>query len=197
MNKLLLGVLVALAFVSSHAEETVAKTDTTAKSRIRVFGQNGAGARVYPGLSCVKSVWSSDGILVSGGMGQAFSSFVGMASNISLGMAETDSSRNLSSKDGILSKAYYQEHEIAAGQPASVALSYNDVSSFYIANGVSYSTVGRRCGGNVTFTPQAGMDYEAGFAWSGKKCSIVINQILSKDGNVELHPVPVAEAPSC
>ncbi|MDW5418979.1 hypothetical protein R6242_20615 [Iodobacter sp. CM08] len=197
MKKLLIGMLVAVVSVSTFAEEGVAKAETTAKSRIRVFGQNGAGARIYPGLSCVKSAWSSDGIVVSGGMGQAFSSFVGMASNLSLGMAETESSRNLSSKDGVLSKAYYQEHEIAADQPASLALSFNDVSSFYIANGVSFSTVSRRCGGNVTFTPQAGIDYEVGFTWVGKKCSIIINQIMSQDGNVELHPVPQTVAPAC
>jgi hypothetical protein len=168
-----------------------------------MFGQNAASAALFRDSACVKSIWSSDAEKVSGGFGSAFSSFVGKASNTSLGIAETDTTRNLSKKDGIFSKAYFREYVIPADKPSSMRMGFQDVSSFYVVNGAygapgfRYDSVSPSCRGAISFTPRAGEDYEAAFVWEGKSCSLSVNQVVSKDGKIELIAVPVTPAPDC
>jgi hypothetical protein len=130
-----------------------------------MFGQNGASAVLYRGSTCVKDFWSEDGEKASGGLGSAFSSFFGSVSNTSLGIPETDTSRNLSSRDGLLSKAYFREYLIPAGPPSSMRLGYQDVSPFYRPPlrdvsliRFSYAQVDRSCHGAISFVPGAGKD---------------------------------------
>ena len=84
-----------------------------------------------------------------------------------------------------------------ADKPSSLRIGFQDVSSFYVANGMRYENVSPSCSGDVTFPPRAGEDYEAAFSWEGKRCSISINQVIAKEGKTELVPVPVTRAPSC
>ena len=166
-------------------------------SRLRLFGQNGATAFLYRDSSCIRGMFSDGVEKASGSMSSAFGSFIGSVSNTSLGIAETETSKNLSRKDGLLSKAYYREYEIPADKPSSLRLGFRDVSPFYVINGVQYETVSPSCSGDITFTPRAGADYEAAFSWEGKRCSVSINQVIAKEGKTELVPVPVTRAPSC
>jgi len=193
---------------ASFAEETI-KSDASPignngqTSRLRMFGQNGASAALFRDSACVKSFWSDDAEKVSGGFSSAFSSFVGTASNTSLGIAETDTTRNLSRKDGILSKAYFREYVVPADKPSSMRMGFQDVSSFYVVKSVAgmpgfrYDAVSPSCRGAISFMPRAGEDYEAAFAWEGNACKLSVNQVVTKDGNTELIPVPVALAPDC
>jgi hypothetical protein len=187
---------------ASFAEEAAKSSITPASdnaptSRLRMFGQNGASAALFRDSACVKSFWSDDAEKVSGGFSSAFSSFVGTASNTSLGIAETDTTRNLSKKDGMLSKAYFREYVIRAEKPSSMRMGFRDVSSFYVANGIRYDAISPSCNGAISFTPHAGEDYEAAFSWEGKSCRLSMNQVVVKDGKTELIPVPVTLAPDC
>jgi len=166
-------------------------------SRIRIFGQNGAGAILFADSVCAGNFFSSKGEKVSGGLGSAFSSFFGSVENKPLGIPETETTRNLSKKDGIASKAYFNEYQIPPEKPTSLRLSFKDVSSFYVINGIKYEYQSPSCNGAMTFTPHAGEDYEVGFTWDTHACSLSINQVLVKDGRTEMVPVHIAPAPDC
>lgn len=208
MHKSLL--LASLLFSSTSFAQEAALADTPAAataaasapapstiSRIRLFGQNGATAFLYRDSSCIRGFFSDGVEKASGSMGAAFSSFIGQVSNESLGIPETETSLNLSSKDGLLSKAYFREYEIPAGKPSSLRLGFQNVSSFYVMHGVSHETRGASCSGDISFTPRAGADYEASFSWEGRLCRTGVNEVVVKDGKTELVPVPVTAAPGC
>jgi hypothetical protein len=83
-------------------------------------------------------------------------------------------------------------------------MGFQDVSSFYVPPatpgvGLVYTLqhVSPSCHGAITFTPVAGEDYEAAFVWEGKTCLLSVNQVLQKDGKVELKPVRVVRAADC
>ena len=188
---------------STQAGEAVAPGTHVHSSRLRMFGQNGASAVLYRGQACVKDFWSEDGEKASGGLGSAFSSFVGSVSNTSLGIPETKTSRNLSSRDGLLSKAYFREYFIPADQPSSMRLGFRDVSPFYMPapqigqTTFRYEHVDPGCHGAISFVPGAAKDYEVAFSWLGKTCHAAVNEVVRKGDTVELIAVPVSVAPDC
>jgi hypothetical protein len=197
---IVLGVSMACLAGCAHepAASPVAQTDAHgAESRLRMFGQNGSSALLFRGGSCVKSMWSKDAEIVSGSLGSAFSSFAGTASNTRLGIAETDTTRNLSGKNQLLSKAYFREYVVPAGKPSSMRIGFRNPSSFYVANGMRHEYGGASCKGAISFTPRSGEDYEVAFAWEGNTCTLSVNQVRVNDGQTELTPVPVAPAPDC
>lgn len=169
-----------------------------------MFGQNGAMAVLFRGSACVKDFWSEDGEKVSGGLGSAFGSFFGSVSNTSLGIPETETSRNLSSRDGLLSKAYFREYLVPAGQASSMRLGFRDVSPFYLPplrhlgpTTFRYAYVNPGCHGAISFVPDPGKDYEVAFSWEGKTCHAALNEVVGNGDAVELIPVPVSIAPDC
>lgn len=210
MNKRMLAIslltLATLPFSTCFADDAPEPGATPAvnghqDSRLRMFGQNGASAVLFRDSACAKSFWSSEGEKASGGFGSAFGSFIGRVSNTSLGIAETDTTRYLSDKDGMLSKAYYREYVIPANKPSTLSMRYQDITTFYQVHGASYtytySHTPPSCGGSITFTPEAGQDYEVGFRWAEKACFLSVNHVVTKDGKTELVPVPVSDAPDC
>jgi len=184
------AVLMALAYGSQAAPNLA---EAAGGSRIRVFGQNGAMAQLYPGSACV----SRGGVRVSGSLGGAFGSLVGKVSNVSLGIPETESTRNLSQMNGIASKAYFREYAISAAVPTSLRLGFQGVPSFYTVGGVRYSGPTTSCSGAISFVPEAGRDYEVGFSWHGRVCQASINQIVVDGDETRLVPVTVQQAPKC
>lgn len=182
--------LVTLSFASYAAPSS---TTGFEESRIRIFGQNGAMAQLHAGKACIKG----HGERVSGSLGSAFGSLIGKVSNVSLGMPETENTRNLSQMDGIASKAYFREYVIPAAIPTSLRLGFQGVPSFYTVGGVRYSGPTTSCSGAVSFTPEAGRDYEVGFSWQGRVCRIAVNQVIADGDDVRLEPVPIADAPRC
>jgi len=149
-------------------------TDETA--RIRLFGQNGIMVKLYRNGAHDKD----DVEVVSGGLGSAFASFTRTASNQSIGMPETPNVKNLSKRDGILSKAYFREYVIKAGQPVALSMSFRSNPSGTYA----YCRIIER-----TFVPEAGKDYEAALDIEPGFCVARINKILIQDGSVVLQPV--------
>lgn len=191
---------------TTQASEAAASTspDPAKNSRLRMFGQNGASAVLFRGSACVKDFWSEEGEKVSGGLGSAFSSFFGSVSNTSLGIPETETSRNLASRDSLLSKAYFREYLIPSGQPSSMRLGFQDASVFYLPPPQSvgqttyrYERINRGCHGAISFVPDAQKDYEVGFTWVGGACHAVVNEVVRNGDAVELIPVPIAIAPDC
>ncbi|SKC61238.1 hypothetical protein SAMN06296058_1569 [Pseudoxanthomonas indica] len=163
-------------------------------SRIRVFGQNGVMAQLYAGSACIKR---RGGERVSGSLGSAFGSLIGTVSNVSLGMPDSENTRNLAQMDGIASKAYFREYAIPAAVPTSLRLGYQSVPAFYSVGGVRYSGPTTSCGGAISFVPEAGRDYEAGFSWQGQTCRLSVYQIVDEGGDTRLVPVRVQPAPKC
>jgi hypothetical protein len=188
--------LTALPYAPGFADEAPAPAANPAaearpESRLRMFGQNGTMVVLFRDSSCNKGFWSSEGEKASGGFGSAFGSFIGKVSNTSLGIAETDTSRYLSAKDGMLSKAYFREYVIPANKPTTLSMRYQDITTFYHGPGISYTYTPPSCSGAIAFTPEAGEDYEAGFRWDEKTCFLSVNHVVTKDGKTELVPVPV------
>ena len=154
--------LVALgALHGANAQEALASVD---KARLRVFGQNGVTIDFYENSQCV----GGDGpkTRASGGMGDAFSSFIGRAKNSSIGMTATATTASLEQRDGYFSKAFFREYEVAANQPVSVDM------YFKVAPG------GAGCsqfGG--TFTPETSKEYEITLNVQGNRCLAVVQEI--------------------
>lgn len=209
-DSLALGVVICITAMQAMASESDMVVAPDAKviaspgaettsliSRIRIFGQNNAKASLFKGMDCVKSAWSSDAILVSGRVGSAFGSLFGAVSNSSLGIAETETTKYLSRRDGIFSKAYFREYEIPAGKPTSLRLGFQNPSSFYKANGFIHAHNGSGCNGAISFIPKAGEDYEVGFTMNDRECVLSVNRVVKKDDVADLVPVPVTVAPQC
>jgi hypothetical protein len=128
-----------------------------------MFGWNGASTFLFRDSAYAKCFWSSEGEKDSGG----FDSFIGKVSNTSLGIAETDTTRYLSNKDGMLSKAYFRKYVIPADKPSTLSMRHQEITTFYRVPGASYTYIYFHtppiCGGSISFTPEVGQDYEVGF----------------------------------
>ena len=151
-------------------------------------------AQIYPGSACVER---TGGERVSGGLGSAFGSMIGAVSNVSLGIPETDATRNLSEMNGMMSKAYYREYAIPTDIPTTLRMGFQGVPSFYTVGGVRYAGPTASCSGAVSFTPAVGKDYEVGFSWHGRVCRIGVNEVVVNGDEVRLEPVPIVDAPKC
>lgn len=171
-----------------------------ATARIRLFGQNAVMVNYYPNSKCD----GGEGVRVSGGLGDAFSSFIGTAKNQSLGMPETPNTTNLSARDGMLSKAYFREYEITAGQPLTIAMGFREAraappaaipgaTATVTTRAVSCRTIA------TTFVPEPGKDYEAALDIRSSEgvCVQVINEVSATPAGVALTPVAVTKAPAC
>lgn len=179
--------MLALCPMPSNADESAAEKKDDIKSdsaRIRLFGQNGMGVKYYPNSAC----YGGDSVTVSGGFGDAFSSFLGTASNTGIGMPETPNSGKPSARNGIFSKAFFREYKIAANQPLTIKL------DFQSNPGVRYSYCKTIAG---TFMPEAGRDYEISLDIKDGMCVPVLNELQSTSDGVILQPVVATKAERC
>ena len=190
-KNLITALLLTTLPLLAHADET---------ARIRLFDQNQVSTKLYPNQSCHNTFFSGKGIKVSGGMGSAFGSLLGLSSSKSIGIPETDSTHNLKEKSGVLSKAYYKEYEIPAQQPSTVSMAFLQMSNFTNVNGKVKprieSTGGSSCSDNVSFIAKPNTDYEANFT---NECRLTISEVVKKgEGQLaDLVPIEVQVAPKC
>lgn len=157
------------AVESAVAPEPAAKVERPA--RIRLFGQNGVGLTMYTNAVCKKEY--DEEIEASGSLGNYFKAMVRKKpENISIGMPETDDSRNLAMRDKLWASPYYAEHALVPGQP--VLLQAN------IANGSGW-TCNRGRGIELGFVPEPGVDYEGDMIrdFEGGSCGIAIRRIAA------------------
>jgi hypothetical protein len=195
-NKILFAFALVAAFsgcVTTELPEASQHYDPNDSARIRLFGQNGR-----PSIMVVQIGQGADArsvkVNVGGGLGDAFGSLLLMSKNKSIGIAETESTRNLASRDGILSKAFYREFVIPAGKQVEVNNAFIGMSNV-ISDPVTGRTVShqwqRNCiSDTVFFTPHAGKDYEVGFI-NGKTCTAAVFEVQTIEGEVTLVPIQV------
>ena len=159
-------------------------------ARIRLFGQNGR-----PSIMVVQIGQGADAksveVNVGGGLGDAFGSLLRMSKNESIGIAETESTRNLASRDGILSKAFYREFVIPAGKRVEVRNAFiglTNVDSNPATGRTIVQWQGNCTSDTVFFTPQAGKDYEVGFI-DAKTCTAMVFEVQTIGGETTLAPI--------
>jgi len=150
----------------------------SAKARLRLFAQNGTAVSLTNEASCV----------APGGMGEASSnllknlaSAMHVASNETLGMPESTTTRRLSERSGVASKAYFMERAITAEMPVSVNFTF-------AANNQTCPSVA------VSFVPEAGGDYESKLDVGYGYCFVSVGRITPSGAVV---PVRVTSAPAC
>lgn len=166
--------------------------DSSQDSRIRLFGQNGKPTVMRSDINCETRAKGTK-INVGGGASDAFKSFTGTASNQSIGIPETYASQNLKSMNGILSKAFFKEFVIKAGEPVNVTgaligTSVETPSQIMFVKG---------CSSTVAFVPQAGRDYEVLGNQTNRQCDILIKEIVVKNGQTSYQDVPLMEEFKC
>ena len=188
---LLTGITLLLSQAAWAEIAAPAMTNNTA--RIRLFGQNQRPSLAYVGIDCNTNPKGTR-IDAGGGLGEAFKSFIRVAQNTRLGMADTEASVNIKQRNGILSKAFYKEVVIPAGLPLNAQAYFvglNNVSSStshrYILSEKSTSSKG------VSFIPEAGHDYEILSIRNQGKEYLVVTDITTPD----FIPVVVNEPFSC
>lgn len=165
-----------------------AKYDATKEARLRLFGMNGAGVVYYPQTECIPD---QGGVRVSGSLGQAFKSFTGGVSSVSIGMPPSRNSGNPQS--GVVSQGYFVERVVAANEPMVVRVGF---SSGPAAPGVRTWS----CAVGGTFSPEAGRDYELVGSVEGNFCRIALNELHapSEPGLLATETsVKMARSPEC
>jgi hypothetical protein len=157
-------------------------------ARIRLFGQNGRPSIMEVQIDPNAGVKPLK-VHVGGSLGDAFGSLVGVSKNDSIGMAETENTRNLASRDGLASKAFYREFVIPADKRVCVYNAFIPVSSVATPGGTVNYQRSNCSSGTICFIPQAGKDYEVGFNKNGDTCSVSVFNIQTIEGKTMLVPL--------
>lgn len=167
--------------------------DAQKEARIRVYAQNQKPSTVWSGIDCASN---SKGKKVSIGssLGDAFGSLTGTVNSKSIGIAETDISKNAGQRNGILSRTFFREWTVEAGKPLNVQAAYIGLSNRLEKPTYTEIYYEGSCRSNIaSFVPQAGHDYEI-VGSRGKKCAVSVYEVAS-DGS--LTPVKLSEAYYC
>lgn len=198
MKKSFLMMGLSLSILAGCAGNTPVTTQATEynaneQARIRVYGQNGKPTLIWHGIDC-NSNQRGTKVNVGGGLGDAFGSLTGSAKSESIGIAPSEISQNLSSQNGILSKAMFREMPISSGKPVNVQASYIGLSHTYETPSHIITAHEGSCNSKVaSFIPQAGKDYEV-VGTKGKSCGVAVYEV-SHSGT--LTPVPLQNEFSC
>lgn len=149
-------------------------------ARIRIFWKNGAGVSIIPGASCISE--GSNRQETSESWSETFASFIGTASDVSLGIPETERSRNRDG--GLLATEYLKEYRVTARKPVIITAG---------AVTVQPSMTGRPGSGNSCevrpfyFIPEPGADYEAYLTGTPSTgCQTTLRKISLNGNSVEI-----------
>lgn len=151
-------------------------------SRIRLYGQN-----QKPTILEYEKDGKKEKINVGGQAGDAFSSLIGTVKNQTIGIAQTDMSKNLKDYSGMLSKAFYKEFIIPAGQKIFIRNSFiglSNVSQSPTRTTVKYEGACNSSG--LTFIAKAGKDYEAVPKHSGSSCGLILLEVDRNGSTTEI-----------
>ena len=166
-----LGVALALSACASNTDAVLTTYDAQSQARIRLFGQNQKPTI----MDVCQPSGKTQRINVGGSMGDAFSSFTRTASNHSLGIAPSETTRQLARQDGILSKALYREFAIPAGKPVNLRAAYVGLTTTYSTPAHIVTMREGSCrSASASFVPQAGHDYEVVSLQHGRQCGISV-----------------------
>lgn len=185
MSKLnALSVLFIGAGLTACQTTTVVKDDHYVEgqeARIRLYGQN-----QKPTIMTYEQSGKKVKINVGGAAGDAFSSLVGTVKNSSIGIAPTQASQQLQQQNGVLSKAFYKEFVIPAGQSIHVRNGFIGLSN--VVSSASQTTIqyqGSCRGPELTFTSVVGKDYEVIANSKGSTCGVTILEV-DATGNTQV-----------
>lgn len=159
-----------------------------AQARIRLYGQNQKPTTMTYHLQNGQKVK----IAVGAGMGEAFSSFIGIAKNTSLGIPKTAMISHMKQYNGILSKVFYHEYAIPTHTAitvhnAFIGQSTGDPMSTGARTGshtVTTYTQPSCDGDDITFTAEAGKDYEVIPTYNSSACGVTVLQV-NADGSTQ------------
>jgi len=176
-----LALLSCVVLMTACQSTTITSTDdydSQRHARIRLYGQNQKPTimeYVYNNKPVRKNV--------GGTLSDAFSSFAGSTENISMGMPKTAMINAMRQYDGILSKVFYREFAVPAGVPVRVHNAFIGML-YYTSSPIDNFDYVKKvsCKSNiVTFTPQAGKDYEVVPAHNSEACGVAVLQVSSHD----------------
>ncbi|QMT39606.1 hypothetical protein [Neisseria shayeganii] len=167
--------------------QTETRYDPATQARVRLYGQNQKPARLVSGIDCEHNRRGT-AVSVGRSLGDAFSSFAGTAQSSSIGIPETEISRHISERNGLMSRAVFREYVVAAGKPANVQSSYIGLThSNRPANPMAESYLVMKEGSChsqlASFVPQAGRDYEVVGA-TGRACGVAVFEVAA-DGSTQ------------
>ncbi|MDO4878576.1 MAG: hypothetical protein Q3966_04675 [Neisseria sp.] len=196
MKPLLIGSFaILLAACSSNAPPVrqEAAYDSGSQARVRLYGQNQKPAYLISGIDCENQNHGTK-VGTGGSLGDAFGSLVGTAKSQSLGIPETEHSRNIGKTNGILSRAFFREYIVPADKAANVQAAYIGLTTVSETPTVISILEEGSCNSRMaSFVPKAGHDYEV-IGLTGKACAVAVYEV-GKDGG--LTPVPLQNAVSC
>lgn len=180
MQKISLSVLIAAATLttlvgcaSKPSHEAPKEPVAADSAKIRLFGQNGIQVTLHKNVGCDGI---GESVVVSGDMGKAFSSMFGAVENESIGMMETDNSKNVSKLGGLGSFAYYKEIALKPDEPVRIRMGFKEYS-------------GKSCSPSYwSFVPEKNAEYEGlvKVDLDAKVCLYILNRITEKG---ELEPI--------
>lgn len=150
-----------------------------AKARVRIFGANGQGITMYTNATC-RAEYTEQVEVVRSGARAIGSLFGGAPDNVSLGIPETDSVRNM--KSVLFSKPNYQEYAVEGGQPLIFTARIENTNDY-------------RCDGDLAlrFVAEPGSDYEVQMSLANGRCLFNARQV-APDGT--LRPQPSTAIPA-
>ena len=191
-----LSSLILLAACTSNApvhQKSSAGYDSQSQARIRLYGQNGKPSYAYTGIDCDTNRKGTK-IGVGGSLGDAFGSLVGASSSQSIGIPETEISKNVGKMNGLASRAFFREFAIPAGKPVNAQTFYIGLTNTLRSPTLTVTQYEGSCSSNIaSFVPQAGHDYEI-VGSKGRSCGVSVFEVGAQG---ELTPVAVEPAVRC
>lgn len=177
MKKALLTItaLVLSACVNIELSTQNATYNPKTDARIRLYGQNG-----HPAIMTVVTKDKKEQVTVGGGLGQAFSSMVGAKGNESIGMPESELSKDPSVLNGIISSEFFKEFIVPADSEITVNNSIMGTQHKYddmVLNHTVIVNVKGCTGQEVSFVPKAGKDYEVAPIGLTTGCGVTVYEI--------------------
>jgi len=179
-NLIVPSMLVLLLSACASGTPTSGQADYNPKeqARIRLYGQNGK-----PTIMRYTNNGQENKVNVGGGLGDAFGSLVGVASNQSIGIPQTKISRNVGEKNGMLSKAFYKEFYVPSNSTLLINNALIGMANFNPGGSAIYYSPS--CSSKeLSFQPESGKDYEVASIVNQQGCAIAVFEIKA-DGEIQ------------
>lgn len=186
MNKLFKTLILTgfgLSIVACSTSNQNELKDIKETAKIRLYGQNG-----LPSILTYKINEKEIEHNVGGTFSDAFKSLSFTVDNESLGIPETEGSKFVKNKNGILSKAFYREIKVPANIDVKVKNALIPLTNSYThAHGkyiTLYNHTGRSCENSITFKPLPDRNYEIISLQTEGKCLVLPLEILDNGETV-------------
>lgn len=143
-------------------------------ARVRIFGATGHGITMYTDATCSEEY--RDVIEVSRSNFRALGGlFGGAPQNVTIGIPETDTVRNM--KSVLWSKPNYEEYEVPGGKPLRFEARIENTADYRCARTLS-----------AWFVATPGLDYEVEMDIANRMCRLQVRRVLT-DGSLASQPL--------